>query len=334
MRVGSNPEKGKHIQDKFYHRIIVPIYVPHLNDYFKFGLNFTKLCIESLLKTIHAKSAITVVNNGSCREITTYLQELYTKGKIDQLIHFKSNIGKIDAVISIAKTTSEDLITITDGDVLFKDGWIQEVEKVFVNFPEAGMVSPVPHGTLFMTHTSNTIFDALLKGNLKFQSLCDQEEMLQFANSIGRQSSMYKNKQFLENQLTVSRKGFSAIVGCGHFVSTLRKEVFKHTPNQKSKLAYAASADRDYIDQPVEKAGLWRLATVGNYAYHIGNIPENWIEKKFLKIQSSEKEELKIPNSKRIQIPYFIKHFIVNRLLLNKFVRPVLFDFLGLKKEK
>jgi len=217
MRIGSNPAANQIIDNSTTHRIIIPVYVPNLDGCFEKGLETTKLCIESVVKTRHQKSFFTVVNNGCCESVTTYLQGLYAKGQIDQLIHFKENKGKIDAVIPVARTCSEPLVTISDGDVLFKNGWMQAVESVYKNFPEAGMVSPVPHGTVYANYTVNTLFDGFFKGLLRFEQACDAGDMLKFAESIGKKDSMYKKAIRLKYQLVVKRKNEMAVVGCGHF---------------------------------------------------------------------------------------------------------------------
>jgi glycosyl transferase family 2 len=330
MRIGSNPERDKEIHDDAYHRIIIPVFVPKLEGYYEKGLEFTQLCLGSVIKTKHPRSRLTVVNNGSCPEVTQYLQDLFSVGDIDQLVHHAKNVGKIDAVIPIAKTVLEKLITISDGDVLFKDGWIQGVEEVFTIFPEAGMVSPVPNGTLHTQHTKNTLFDAFFKRKLKIQSICDPKAMLRFAESIGN-DNMYKNEIKLQYQLTVMHNGFSAVVGCGHFVSTLRREVFNFAPSTLSRLAYAPQADKEYIDVPNEKAGFWRLATVENYAYHIGNFPQEWMVEEFENLTGNRVETFTIPKSKKWNIHLAVKKF-VNRLWANKFVRPYFFKRLGLKE--
>jgi hypothetical protein len=331
MRIGSNPEKDKVIRHDGYHRIIIPVYIPELSGYFEYGFEFTKLCIESVIKTKHSKCFLTIVNNGSCSEVTNYLQKLYSDGRIDQLIHYKENVGKIDALIPVARTCEEALVTISDGDVLFKDGWIQAVEEVFVNFPEAGMVAPVPNPTFYRLHSENTLFDAFFKRLLKFQSICNEEDLKRFAESIGSLDSMYKKKSRLKYQLTVERKGATALVGCGHFVSTLRKEVFDYAPSNPSGMAYAAVADKEYIDIPNDKAGLWRLATVENYAYHIGNTIDKWIYDEFNSIQGNLTETKTILPAKRSWFGLGIKR-IINRLWLNKYFRPFIFKRLGLKE--
>ncbi len=266
------------------------------------------------------------------RRSPIYLQQLYQQGKIDQLVQNKFNVGKIDAMMQIAKTASEPLITLSDGDVLFTDGWIQATEKVFSVFPEAGMVSPVPHGTMYGHATANTIYDGFFKGRLKFQSVCDPEDMMRFAESIDSADTMYKKSIRLKYQLTVKRKELSAVVGCGHFVATMRREVFDHTPRVHSKLAYASEADKDYIDLPNEKAGLWRLATTGNYAYHMGNNPQDWMRQKFNELTGEQDEVTEIPKPKTGFLPLNFKRFVVNRLWLNSIVKPYFFKRLGLKE--
>ena len=311
--------------------IKVPVFIPNLNDYFEHGMQITKLCIESIIKTQHQKSALTIVNNGSCQDVTHYLQQLYLDGKIDQLVHYKENVGKIDAIIPIAREAQEPLITISDGDVLFTKGWIQGVEEVFVNFPEAGMVSPVPHGTVYNTYTVNTLFDGFLKGILVFQSICNPEDMMRFAESIGKAETMYQKQIRLQYQLTVKRKEFSAVVGCGHFVATLRKEVFQYAPQGASKLAYASVADRDYIDFPVEKAKLWRLATVKNYAYHMGNTPTSWMESIFNKLEKSSIKTIEIPKRNKSKLPLWFKKRVV-LVIMSRYCKKYFYKKWGLNK--
>lgn len=49
MRVGLNPNKDKIIENTdFFHQVIVPVYIPHQNDYFKDSFQILKFCLESL----------------------------------------------------------------------------------------------------------------------------------------------------------------------------------------------------------------------------------------------------------------------------------------------
>lgn len=335
MRIGRRPEQENKITYQSYHKIIVPIYVPNLEGYFKDGLRITQLCIESLILTKHEKAVLVVINNNSCKEVVEFLQKKFEDGGIDSLLHHKRNLGKIDAVIPIAKSSQEELITITDGDVLFEPGWMQAVEEIFNVFPEAGMVSPVPNGIAFTKYTSNSILGGLLFGKLKIvKGLCDPKAMLSFAESIGAKDKMYKKKLRLSHQMVVRRKEILAVVGCGHFVSTMRKGILYFAPNEASGSAYSEYADRVYIDEPLEKSGLWRLATKDNLAWHMGNVCETWMENRLKQnkhvLNVPKFIELKKSKPTTFGIPLMFRKFLVYRILFSDRIRPYFIKILGL----
>mgnify|MGYP000344694740 CR=1 FL=1 len=81
MRIGSNPAKKEtKIKINSYHRIIVPIYIPNLTDeYFKKGLEVLKICLESLLLTVHQKTRVSIICNGCCKEVEEYIEGQQSK---------------------------------------------------------------------------------------------------------------------------------------------------------------------------------------------------------------------------------------------------------------
>ena len=83
-----NPEKENNtIKFDIYHRIIIPVYIPNFEGYFKDGLEIFKLCIQSLLMTVHEKTRITIYNNASHVVVENYINELYKKEElIDQVL--------------------------------------------------------------------------------------------------------------------------------------------------------------------------------------------------------------------------------------------------------
>jgi hypothetical protein len=334
MRIGQNPTKNKSVEHSAYHKIIVPIYVPSLEGYFKDGLKITKLCIESLITTKHDKALLAVVNNHSCKEVRDYLQSEFESGRIDQLIHHNKNFGKIDAVVPIARSSQEPLITITDGDVLFKQGWMQAVEEVYDVFPEAGMVSPVPLSTHYMIYTNSTILGALLKGNLKIRkNVIELAPMQKFAESIDRGDIFFKKYLRKTHALTVKRNNTIAIVGCGHFVATYNKDVFNQSPEKYTGLLYASKADKEYLDIPVDKGGFWRLATQKNFAFHMGNHWEDWmtLNDENLIFETNHRYKLKRKSNLKINsLLFFVRRLIVSRVLLSKRIKPYFFSILGL----
>ncbi len=284
MRIGTNPAKlKKKIEGDSYHRIIIPIYIPNTDEgYFKEALTILKYCLESLLKTIHSKTKISLFNNACSVEVISYLEKIYNENDcIDQLFHSKNNVGKINALYSAIKSNVEPLITITDADVMFLPKWQESVEKIFLNFPEAGMVSPVPFsgsGVILSERATTTLYYGISKRNLKFHKVIKPQDLIKFQKSIGGRD--LSNIQ-LEKYLIVSNNGKKAVCGCGHFVATLRSEVFQQAPNYPTSYKISEQCDNRYIDLPNNNSGYLRLSTLENYAYHLGNKPEPWMSEKF-----------------------------------------------------
>lgn len=333
MRVGSNPSKSNYkIEIESTHRVILSVYIPNLTEeYFKDSRTIFKYCIESLLSTVHQKTRVSIIINGCCEEIVAMIYDYQRINPlIDQVFYTKENLGKINANYSIVKSNLEPLLTISDADVMFLPGWQKEVENVFVKFPEAGMVSPVPNSKGFLFSTASTLYYGLFKGKIKFRKVKDPEGLENFQKSVG---SIHFQKIHLEKYLVVSNGVDEAVVGCGHFVATFRKEVFEVAPSKVCEFRVQGNSEEDYLDDPNDISGFLRLATLGNYAYHLGNCPQPWMEEKLQDILKSS------PTYASLEIPapisfsryqYYFGKFL-NRLLFNKFRRQF-FSYLGVNE--
>ncbi|SFB30534.1 glycosyltransferase family A protein [Algoriphagus aquimarinus] len=333
MRKGTNPSKADHkMEISSTHRVILSVYIPELkSDYFKDAKTIFKYCIESLLNTVHADTRISIIINGCCEEVTQLIYDYQKSNQlIDQVFYTRENLGKINAIYSIVKSNLEPLITISDADVMFLPDWQNQVEQVFVDFPEAGMVSPVPSSKGFLYSTASTMYYGLFKGKIKFRNVQDPEGLINFQKSVG--SNLYQ-KIHLEKYLVVSNGINEAVVGCGHFVATLRKEAFEAAPTKVCEFRILGNSDEDYVDEPNDLAGFLRLATLGNYAYHLGNSPQPWMEEKLQQIINSSpaSASLEIPEAQAFsKTQYKIGKFLT-RLLFNKF-RKQYFSYLGVNE--
>lgn len=289
MRIGINPEKADNeLVLNSYHRIVIPVYIPNLTDpYFKDGLKILKLCIDSMLLTIHDKTKVSIINNACCSDVSDYLDQVYNQNPcIDQLLKSKINLGKVNALYAAIKSNLEPLITVADADVMFLNNWQGAVENVFSAFPEAGMVSPVPSSTAYRgKYVNSSLYYALFKGKLKFKKVQNPKGLIKFQESIGR--IMY-NDTHLEKYLVLSNKKSEAVLGCGHFLATLRSEVFHYSPSHNCQHKIIGGSENKYIDEPNDKAGFLRLSTLGNYGYHLGNRYEPWMLEEMEELRSSK----------------------------------------------
>jgi len=284
MRLGKNPAKlrdNNKVENKAFHQIIIPVFLPELKGYYREGLEILKLCIESIYLTTHNKTFISVVNNGSCQEVRTYLDQCLKNKKIHEVIH-TSAIGKINAIAKGLSGHNFDLITLTDADILFKNGWQKGVYDIYKAFPKAGMVgsSTNPLGENYLTE--NIFFENALNRNITSESPDNYEDVKLGYTSVRREINDIENIKLK----TILSNNVKAVIGSGHSCSTYRRECLKSFYNFKpSKYKMGGHVMKKYIDFPVNELGLWRLTTFKNYTYHLGNVKENWMIDKFKKIE-------------------------------------------------
>lgn len=292
MRVGFNPNKDKPQQpDLRWHQVVIPVYIPHDQDYFKDSLKVFKLCLESLKRTAHARTFITVVNNGSSKEVQDYLDHQLKEGGIQELIH-SANIGKINAVLKGVCGHNFQLVTIADADVFFCSGWQEATYDIFKAFPKAGAVAPLSFPTFLKYYTAPIWVDHWSSGRLKFEPVKDPESLQAFAKSIG--NSNFYNDAHLEKQLVLTNGEVKAGVGSGHFVNTYRGALFDPPAGKYSPYQLGGDSETLFVDQPVMDSGLYRLATLKGYALHMGNTLEPWMQDKLQELEKSDKTTVDI----------------------------------------
>ncbi len=313
MRVGLNPHKDKPLETSEYiHQVIIPVYIPNQEGYFKDSFQIFQLCLESLFATTHKKTFITIVNNGSCSEIKEYLNELFKEDKIQEIIHTE-NIGKLNAILKGLVGNAIELVTISDSDVLFLSNWQLETSKIFDEVPKAGVVGLTPQFKMYEANCGNAIFDNLFNKKLKFISVKNPEALIRFYDSIGWDRNY--NQDYLAYNLGLEiNPNLKVLIGSGHFVATYKKDIFEEiTTFIGYKLGGISEA---YLDVAPLKNDYWRLTTYDNFAYHMGNTFEDWMEIANYEEFSNETIFSNFQNCKKTNtLIYFIK----NRLFV-KFI--------------
>lgn len=310
MRVGLNPQKDKPLKaSEYVHQVIIPVYIPSKVGYFKDSFKIFQLCLESLFATIHNKTFITIVNNGSSSAIKEYLNELHQDEKIHEVIHTE-NIGKLNAILKGLAGNDIELVTISDSDVLFLHNWQLETAKIFKEVPKAGVVGIVPQFKMYEANCGNVIFDNLLNKNLEFISVKNPEGLIRFYDSIEWDRNYNQDYLAYHLGLEINSK-LKALIGSGHFVATYKKDIFDEiTTFIPYKLGGISEA---YLDIAPLKKGYWRLTTQDNFAYHMGNIFEDWMEKAPIQERTIECLYSNFAKSKKTNA---LNYFIKNRLFV------------------
>lgn len=288
-----NPQKEeKKVVLKTNHRIVIVVYIPNEEGFYKDSLSVFKLSLDSLITTINSYAAITVVNNGSYEKVADFLELYFKEKKIDTLISHSANIGKIDAQIGAARGAREKLITLTDADILFSNGWQQKVEEIFAVFPNVGSVSPIPVRTGLYAGTSSVLKHILFKKiKIKFIPIPENfKNYNRFLSSINWGLDTDENLKWP----VVEYCGCKSVIGSAHQVLTINRDVlFTTSPSNPSLTLVGGNSEHNYVDVPIDKAGKLRLATFNNYAFHIGNKLEDWM----LEVQEKNQESSVVQTS-------------------------------------
>lgn len=334
MRVGFNPHKDEpQTTSDYFHQVIIPVYIPNQEVYFKDSFEILMLCLDSLFKTIHDKTYITVVNNGSCLEVVDYLNDLFLRNRIQEVIH-TTNIGKLNAVLKGISGNGFPLITISDADVLFLNEWQEASYAVYDAFPKTGAVCPTPSSRSLRTYTANVYWDFFFSNKLKCTPVVNPDALKMFGLSVG--DATFYNLVQLNKYLTINNENQQAVVGAGHFVTTYRAEVFNDLENRFTTYKLGGDSEGKFLDIPVVKKGFWRLSTADNYAYHMGNVLEDWMLVEVSNLVQNDKKstfELK-PIQSRSKLSYFVKSKLFGKFILNKKIMKYFLIWKGLNMEE
>lgn len=313
MRVGFNPNKDKVQESSDYiHQVIIPVYIPNQEGYFKDSFAIFKICLSSLFGTIHNKTFITIVNNGSGRFVKDYLDELFAQNTIHEVIH-SQNIGKLNAILKGLVGNKIELVTISDSDVMFLPNWQKETVKVFATVPQAGVVGIVPQFKMYESNCGNVIFDNLYNTKLRFIPVKNKEALIRFYDSLGWDKNY--NPDYLAYNLALKiNPEFTVLLGSGHFVATYKKDIFESVVTH---IGYKMGGNSEgYLDTLPLQKDYWRLTTPDNYAYHMGNTLEDWI--KCIPNVNKENDVVAYTFHKRKKINSIV-YFIKNRLFVKVF---------------
>lgn len=316
MRIGFNPNKDKETTaSDFFHQVIVPVYIPNNEGYFKDSLQIFRYCLESLFKTCHPKTYFTVVNNGSGTEVIAYIDNLYREGKVHEIIH-TTGIGKLNAILKGISGQKFDLITIADSDVLFLNGWQKETYAVFDNFPKTGAVCPTPSSKVLKQYTFNVLLECFFSDKLRFTPTKNREALVKFAESIGNPN--FYNIDQLSYNLSIANENCKAVIGAGHFVTTYKGVVFNNATERYSKFSLGGDSETKLLDEPVANQGYWRLSTEDNFTYHMGNVTEAWMEEYMAQLKDESAVEVTEPKLETKKNAVFFNN--VKKMLFSKII--------------
>lgn len=319
MRIGTNPAKFQQDMNTLKpHRIIIPVHLPDLGiDYYLNGLDVFKLTIKSLQNSIDRSfSSITIIADGCCSEVLEYVHSI--EG-IDRIIVHKENKGKVYAVITEIKASYEALITVADADVYFHMGWLQASLDIFQEYPRASTVSPLPVVQHGIHYNSAVFWDRYFLGNLKYGKCASSKDTGYYLLGLNNNNlftrstgeSWDKKHYFLGNTI-------EAIVGSTHFCATYRRELFKSI-NDFPEYKFKTDFELEFLDQPSNYQGFYRLSTKQAYVYHMGNQLDDNYTSHNPTYNPIDYSNFKLKKSNRNIVPYLCRNLYFR--ILKKFFK-------------
>jgi hypothetical protein len=221
--------------------------------------------LDATRETAHPYDVM-IFDNHSCAEVRAYLKEANDQGKIQYLVLSETNIGKIGAWNFMFGAAQGTYVVFSDGDILFRPGWLKASLEIFETFPNVGMVTarplPVPE------EYSSATFDWAAKENaLEVGSFLDREVYWEHARSIER-------KEFVGDPKIpvimprVSYSGQKAYVGASHFQFMAKRETLQTIIPLHSKQPMRGERA---LDIAINQMGLLRLMTEQALVRHLGN---------------------------------------------------------------
>jgi hypothetical protein len=277
MRVGHNPARFvEKVAQPAEITVTVVNCIPFLSGYYEQSLDVLKMVIDSLNATREEAHPydVMIFDNRSCTEVRGYLKEASDQGKIQYLIFSDTNIGKIGAWNFMFGAAQGKYVVFSDGDILFRPGWLQASLELFETFPNVGMVTARPYRA--SEKYSTATFDWAHKqgaGVLEEGIFLDWDTVWEHGRSIGVSEEQARSNYPKMNDYRLTYMGKVAYIGASHFQFTTRRDLLQKViplPSEQPMRGERA------LDIAFDNMGCLRLNTEKSLVLHMGNrIPES-----------------------------------------------------------
>lgn len=274
MRVGQNPAKFvKDVAQPARITVAVLNYIPFLSGFYAEMLDVLKACLDSIHENTDLPYDLMVFDNGSCEEVRQYLLDEHQAGRIQYLLLSEKNLGKGGAWNAILGGAPGELIAYTDNDCLFSKGWLSRSVEILETFPKVGMVTARPFRTKPELYTSSLSWaDANPEVKVERGQIIPWEVFHEFDISLGQTEEEIRKHYNQSEDVMLTYRGVSAMVGASHWQFLARKDVLQQF--------LPFSMDRPMgqvrqLDQRMNEAGYLRLMPTEPLAMNMSNTLRN-----------------------------------------------------------
>lgn len=289
MRKGQNPAKFVQTVAKPNNiTVAVLSYIPYLNGFYAKSLEVLDTCLQSLRNETKLNFDLLVFDNGSCKEVQSYLLSEKDKGNIQFLFLSDKNLGKGGAWNIIFDAAPGDYIAYADSDILFHEDWLTKSKIILDTYPNVGMVTARPYITdqEFMTNTIKWAKETN-EVDVEVGKLISRESITKFLLSLGRTEEEITEEYESNDVYKLIYNGLAAIAGASHWQFLTKKSVIqKFLPFDMSR----PMGQVNRLDKRMNEQGLLRLMTPEELVDNLSNsLDENSLDK----IKASRKSQKK-----------------------------------------
>ncbi|MBW6475344.1 MAG: glycosyltransferase [Anaerolineaceae bacterium] len=270
MRKGQNPAKFvDSVAKPSSITVAVLNYIPYLSGFYSDSLQVLKTCLKSISNETKLDYDLLVFDNGSCREVQSFLFEEKINGNIQFLILSDKNLGKGGAWNIMFTASPGNIISYADSDIFFHKDWLTKSIQILDSFPNVGMVTARPYVTdqEFLT---NTLQWAKENHKVKLTSgkLLPWEVFSDFLLSLGRTLEEIKLEYDSNDMFLLKYQDFLAYAGASHWQFTTKKSIIqKFLPFEMNR----PMGQVNLLDDRMNKLGFLRLMTHEVLADNLSN---------------------------------------------------------------
>lgn len=274
-RIGMNPSRGKTLDYRPARTTVAVLtYAPHQVGYFEHRLQVTRLTIESILHNTHEPFDLMVFDNGSCKQMVTYLQSLYAQGAIDYLFLSKRNIGKLNALRFIFDAAPGEIVAFSDDDNLYLPGWLKAHLEIIDNFPNVGAVTGFyVRQRVAMSSESTLAFAGRPDVETQRGLLMPEKWEEEYVINTGRTWERYHEEVADIEDVIVKYNGVEAWVSAHHFQMVCPRKVVQEILHEMLPDGWSDQLMGRMVemDDRMDEKGYLRLCTREKYLRMMGN---------------------------------------------------------------
>ncbi len=130
----SDEEKNDYVLFKDLLTVIMPVYN---------NLHYTKLSVESLIKTTPQLKHLIIIDNNSTDSTSSYLSKLELSDKKVKVIRNPMNIGFPAAVNKGLKIADTEFVIVANNDIIFTEHWAERIIEIADSDNKIGIVGPI-----------------------------------------------------------------------------------------------------------------------------------------------------------------------------------------------